>query len=477
MSAAVDALDQPSESGTHPTAPVLWAILIVILIADMMDLLDSTLTNIAAPSVARDLGGGVSLIKWLGSSYALSMGVLLVAGGRLGDRYGQRRVFLIGQIGFTMASGVCGLAVGPAMMVAARLCQGAFGALLIPQGMAIMTATFPREFMTNAFSAYGPALGIGMIGGPPLGGFIITANFAGLGWRPMFLINIVLGCIGCAAAVRFLPKLTGDRTATVDGLGAALLGGSMLGAMYGLIEGSTGGWTIVPVACIAGGLACFALFCRRQLSSEQPLIKPSLLKNRGFTGGLLLGLFYFAVVSGLMYVMSLFLQGGLGRTAGEAAVDLIPVAAGIVISSFAGARLIPMLGRTLILVGLLLTVAGAGGFLAGVLAGGLQVSAWAVEPAMLAIGLGMGACFGTLFDAALSAVSPDEAGSASGSLSAVQQIAGCLGSALITTVYFQALPSSGSAHAVSASLAVVIGIAGPCCFLVWLLPARIRVQH
>jgi len=479
MNAAIDTnpLDLSAETRTYPSPLVLWAILGVVLIASLMDLLDSTLTNIAAPSVVRDLGGGVSLIKWLGSSYTLAMGVFLIVGGRLGDRYGQRHLFLIGQVGFILASAAAGLSVNAGMIVVARLTQGAFGALLIPQGMAIMTATFPRAFLAKAFSAYGPALGVAMIGGPPLGGFIINANFAGLGWRPMFLINIVIGSLGFLAALRFLPELPGDRAIKVDGVGAVALGGTMLGLMYGLIDGSTNGWTALPIGCLIAGLACFGIFSSRQMTTTHPLIKPTLFKNRSFTAGLLLGLFYFAVVSGLLYVLSLFLQLGLGRSAGAAAIDLVPLTLGIIISSTAGAQLIPRLGRALIFIGVLLTIAGTAGFLAAVLAAGLRVSSWAIEPAMLVIGLGMGLCFGTLFDAALSAISPDEAGSASGSLSAIQQLAGTIGSAVITTVFFQVLPSSNYAHALEVSLAVVIGIAALCCGLVWLLPAKIRAQH
>ena len=477
MIAATETLEASAETRTALPTRMLWAILAVIVIADMMDLLDSTLTNIAAPTVVRDLGGGDSLLKWLGSSYTLAMGVLLIVGGRLGDRYGQRRLFLIGQMGFTLASALCGLSVSPGMIIGARLLQGAFGALLIPQGIAIMTATFPAEFRARAFSAYGPALGVAMIGGPPLGGFIINADIAGLGWRPMFLINIVIGSLGFIAAMRVLPRVPGDQAIRVDGVGAAVLGAMMLGLMYGLIDGSSNGWTALPIGCVVAGLVCFALFCFRQLTAAQPLIRPSLLKNRGFTAGLLLGLCYFAVISGLMYVLSLFLQLGLGRSPGATALDFLPLTFGIILSSVAGASLIPRLGRTLIFIGVLTTISGTAGFLAAVLAAGEQLSTWTIEPALLLLGLGMGLCFGTLFDAALSAISPEEAGSASGSLSAIQQLAGCIGSAVITTVFFQVLPSSDYAHAVVVSLTVVLGIAALCSALVWLLPAQIRPTH
>jgi EmrB/QacA subfamily drug resistance transporter len=455
----------------------MWVILIVLLIADMMDLLDATLTNIAAPSVARDLGGGALLIKWLGSSYALAMGVLLVVGGRLGDKYGQRRIFLIGMAGFTLASALCGCGVSPSMIILARLAQGAFGALLIPQGMAIMTSTFSREMLVKAFSVFGPAMGVAAVGGPILGGFIINANVAGLSWRPMFLINIVLGTVGLFAATRLLPKSTGDGAVALDALGALCLAGTMLGTMYGLIDGSTNGWQPLPITSIVAGLVCFALFCMRQRLAPNPLILPSLLANRGFTAGLILGLAFFATVSGLSYVLSLYFQLGLGRSAGEAALDLAPSAVGIVIAATLGPKLIPLLGRLLVFAGLMLTIAGTGWFLATVVIAGMHASSWTSEPAILVAGLGMGFSFGTIFSAALSGIDQAEAGSASGALSAVQQLAACIGAAVITTVFFQTLHAGDYARAVGTSLCVAIGIAAASSALVWLLPARLQAEQ
>ncbi len=152
-----------------------------MLLADALDMIDATVTNIAAPTIVRDIGGGDALIKWLTSAYAVSLGVLLVVGGRLGDRYGQRRLFLIGMAGFTAASAACGLAMAPALLIVARAVQGAFGAMLIPQGMAIMTKAFSREQLQRAFGVFGPLLGLSAVGGPILAGFIIDSDIAGLG--------------------------------------------------------------------------------------------------------------------------------------------------------------------------------------------------------------------------------------------------------------------------------------------------------
>jgi len=359
------------EVTTPPTslsARRMWAILLVVLIADALDLLDATITNIAAPTIVGNIGGGPALIKWLGSAYALALGSLLVVGGRLGDKFGQRRLFLIGMTGFTLASAAAGLSVNPTMMIIARLFQGAFGALLIPQGIAIMTRNFAREMRATAFGAFGPMLGIAGIGGPVLAGFIINADIAGLSWRPIFLINIVLGGIGLLAAIRVLPHDNGDRSIHVDGAGSTLLGAAMFGLLFGLIEGSTNGWTVAPLASIAGGLVAFALFAWRQATAADPLLKATLLKNKGFTSGLIMGLAFFAAISGTAYVLSLFLQQGLGYNPGRTSVALLPLTVGLIAAAGACMALITKLGRTLLFIGLLITLAGVGWMLAVVTA-------------------------------------------------------------------------------------------------------------
>ncbi|MEW2393274.1 MFS transporter [Streptomyces venezuelae] len=448
-----------------------WAILAVVLAADVLDLVDATITNIAAPAITEDLGGGPALIQWLGASYALALGVLLVVGGRLGDKYGRRRLFLAGLTGFTLASLACGLAPTPGTLVAARLIQGAFGALVIPQGFGILGATWPREHIGKAFSLFGPVMGLSAVGGPVLAGFLIDADLGGLGWRPMFLINLVLGGAALLAAVRLLPHDDGDRATAIDGLGSTLLGATMLGLLSGLIEGSANGWSAAPLLLVTAGLTAFALFCRRQTTAPDPLIRPSLLHNRGFKSGLVLGIVFFAAVSGLLYVISLFLQQGLGRSPSETALGLLPLSAGIVIASIACYGLIGRFGRTLVLAGLLITLTGTGWLLAQTAATGTDTGTWALVPPLLVIGIGMGTCFGTVYDVTIGDIAQEEAGSASGSLSAVQQLANAIGAATVTTVFFKTA-HDGQDHAMTVSLAVVAGVVLLCCPLVRLLPRK-----
>ena len=451
--------------------PVAWAVLAIVLIADIMDLLDSTITTIAAPTISARLHGGPELIKWLGASYALSLGVLLVTGGRLGDKYGRRRTFLIGIAGFTAASLACGLAWDPASIIVARLIQGAFGALLIPQGFGILGSVFPREHIGKAFSAFGPILGLSAVGGPLLAGVLIDANLFGLSWRPMFLINIVLGVAGLVAGLRLLPRDRGDASVRIDVAGSALLAVTMLGLLFGLIQGSADGWTALPITAMAAGLACFAAFCQRQRTAVAPLIKPSLLRNRGFTAGLIVGLVVFAAIGGLIYAVSLYLQRGLGYSPLRAAVvGFAPVAAGLVIASVASMNLLGRLGRKLTLAGIIVTVAGVGWLLVLTVQSGTP-TALSLAPAMTVIGLGMGATFATIYDIAIGDIDPAEAGSASGSLGSIQQLANAVGPAIITTIYFGAL-RGGQAHAMAVSLGAVIGIGVLSAMAVPLLPRK-----
>jgi EmrB/QacA subfamily drug resistance transporter len=449
-------------------SPRLWAILVVVMIADVLDLMDSTVTTIAAPTIARELGGGEGLIKWLGASYSLAMGVFLVIGGRLGDKFGRRRMFLIGWTGFVLASAWCAVSTDPAMLITARFIQGAFGALLIPQGIGILITSLNRAQQPTAFVIFGPVLGASAIAGPILAGFIISANIAGLTWRPVFLINIVLGAVTWPLAARSLPHDKPTAGTTIDLAGGALLGAAMLGISGGLIEGSTNGWTSPPIAYFIAGFGFLIAFGWRQVTTANPLILPSLLKNRGFTSGLMVGLGYFAGMNGLAYVVSLYFQQALGLSAGRAAVALSPLMVGIIAASFIARPLLAKAGRAVVTSGLFVTVAGAVALWFTTRHQG-DASVWVFAPAVFILGVGMGLCVASIYDVAVGDVKPEEAGGASGSLSAVQQLATAIGSAVVTTIYFDNL-TQGAARAMELSVAVVGAIAFSCLALVRLMP-------
>ncbi|GLY87165.1 MFS transporter [Actinoallomurus iriomotensis] len=466
-------LMEPGTVTTRRSSRLMWAILGLVLLADALDVIDATVTNIAAPTIARELDGGVSLIKWLGPAYMLAMGVLLVVGGRLGDKFGQRRLFLIGMGGFTLASAVAGFSPDPALLIVARVAQGAFGALLIPQGMAIMTKAFTPAMLAKAFGLFGPVLGLSSVGGPVLAGFVISADVFGLSWRPIFLINIVLGVVGLVMAVKILPRDDdGDRSAVVDGWGSGLLAVTMLGLLYGLIEGSTNGWSVIPIASITVGVLFFAAFAHRQRTATHPLITPSLMKNRGFTSGLLVCLVAVAAGTGLLFVLSLFLQVGLHVSPRDTSLGLVPLTLGLVAAGFAAmGGLVAKLGRRLVFIGLTVDLVGCGWVLVLVDHSGTNVGLWALAPAFFVIGVGIGLSFATIPAVALGDAKPDEAGSASGSFSSIQQLASAIGSAAVTSVFFQTA-TSGPAHAMKVSLIVVLAVTALSLPVVALMPRK-----
>lgn len=466
-------LTEPGAVTTRRSSRLMWAILGLVLLADALDVIDATVTNIAAPTIAGELNGGESLIKWLGPAYMLAMGVLLVVGGRLGDKFGQRRLFLIGMGGFTLASAVAGFAPNPAVLIIARVAQGAFGALLLPQGMAIMTKAFSREMLAKAFGLFGPVLGLSSVGGPVLAGFLISADVFGLSWRPIFLINIVLGVVGLIMAVKILPRDDdGDRSTVIDGRASGLLSVTMLGLLYGLIEGSTNGWGVIPIVSIVVGVLFFAAFAYRQRTAAHPLIMPSLMKKRGFTSGLLVCLVAVAAGSGLLFVLSLFLQEGLHLSPWNTSLGLVPLTLGLIVAGFAAmGGLVAKLGRTLVFIGLIVDLVGCGWVLVLVAYSGTNVSLWALAPAFLVIGVGLGLSFATIPVVALGDASPDEAGSASGSFSSIQQLSSAIGSAAVTSVFFQGA-TSGLGHAMTVTLVVILAATALSLPVVALMPRR-----
>ncbi|MFG1807357.1 MFS transporter [Streptomyces sp. NPDC049040] len=466
-------LTEPGTLTTPRSSRLMWAILALVLLADALDVIDGTVTNIAAPTIAGELHGGESLIKWLGPAYMLAMGVLLVVGGRLGDKFGQRRLFLIGMGGFTAASACAGFSPDPVLLIAARVTQGAFGALLIPQGMAIMTKAFDREMLGRAFGLFGPVLGLSSVGGPVLAGFLISADLFGLSWRPIFLINVVIGGIGLAVAARILPRDDdGGRSTVVDGWGSGLLAVGMLGLLHGLIEGSGNGWGAIAFVSIALGVLFLAAFARRQRTAAHPLVKPSLMRNRGFTSGMLVSLVAVAAGTGLLFVLSLFLQEGLRVSPRNTSLGLLPVTLGIVAAGFAAmGGLVAKLGRRLVFIGLTVDLAGCGWVLVLVVHSGTDAGLWALAPAFFLIGAGIGLSFATIPVVALGDAKPDEAGSASGSFSSIQQLASAMGSAMVTSIFFQAA-DSGLGHAMEVCLVVILAVTALSLPVVALMPRK-----
>ncbi|MFJ5552070.1 MFS transporter [Streptomyces sp. NPDC093225] len=412
-----------------------WAVLAVVLAADVMDLLDATITSIAAPAVAADLGGGHALSQWLQAAYTLPFAVLLITAGRLGDRYGRRRLFLIGVLGFTTASALCSLATGPGWLVAGRALQGALGALLLPQGFGILKETFQGPELGRALGFFGPVLGLCAVGGPVLGGVLVGADPFGTGWRAVFLVNLPVGLLAAAGAGRWIRRGPADPALRMDVPGMLLTAAASAAVVFPLVQGPEYGWPWWCPALLAAGAAGFVLFARLQPGRPSPLVLPGLLRNRGYTGGLLVVTAFFAAFSGVMLVLSLFLQGPLGLSPQGAGYAVAPLALGIALTAGPGQALAARNGRLAIRAGIVLSALGLG--LLAVLAGPADwvTSGWRLLPAVLVTGMGMGLVIPPLFDVILGGVRAEETGSAAGVLNAAQQLANSVGVALLVTVW------------------------------------------
>ncbi|GGM93851.1 hypothetical protein GCM10010106_47920 [Thermopolyspora flexuosa] len=458
-----------------------WTALVVLLAAEVMDLLDALVTHIAGPAVRADLGGGESTIQWLGACYTLALAAGLITGGRLGDIYGKKRMFLVGALGFAAGSLLCAVAWTPGTLLAARVVQGAFGAVMLPQGLGLIKTMFPPREMPLAFGLFGPVMGLASVGGPLLAGWLIDADLFGTGWRMIFIINLPVALLAVLAGWWVLPEARTARPPRLDLAGMLLVTAAGLLAIYPLVQGRELGWPAWTFAMMAASAGLFALFGRyevaRRRAGGDPLVVPELFRRRAFSGGLVTGLVFFAVIAGFSLVLSLYLQIGLGRSATDAGLAFLPWSIGSAIGAGAGAALVARLGRRLVHLGLAVMALGAGGLLVVLETAG-QVTVWAMSPALVVAGLGMGAVMAPFFDIVLAGVEPRETGSASGALTAVQQLGGSFGVALLGTVFFQSGTAlhagTGFGGAIRTTLWLVLGMLALTFAVAYLLPRRAR---
>jgi EmrB/QacA subfamily drug resistance transporter len=428
-----------------------WVALFVILAVEVMDLLDSLVTNIAGPSIRTELGGSYSLIQWLGAAYTLAMAIGLLTGGRLGDIYGRRRMFLIGAIGFTLASLACGLAQTPTQLIVGRAVQGLFGAVMLPQGLGMIKQLFTPAEQAKAFGAFGPVMGLSSVGGPILAGWLVDADYFGSGWRMIFFINLPLGLFAVIGAIRFLPEFKSDRAPRLDGLGVVLAAVGAFLLLYPLVQGRELDWPVWCFVMLAAGVLIFGLFAmfeaRRERNHLDPLVTPSLFRKRAFSGGLALGLVFFGALIGTGLVMTFYLQIGLGYSPLKAGLTTLPQALGTVAGFIAaGAGLTEKLGRRLLLLGTVVMTVGVAAFALTVQLAGADITPWHMIASMLLVGAGMGLAMAPFFNIVLAGVDDEETGSASGALTSVQQLGGAFGIAVLGTIFFALLPGQVASH-------------------------------
>jgi EmrB/QacA subfamily drug resistance transporter len=414
--------------------------LIVVSVAFVMDLLDSTIVNIAIPSIQTNLGASFASIQWLVAGYLLAFATLLVTGGRMGDVFGYKKIFMIGVAGFTVASLLSGLAWSPEILIATRVLQGAMAALMVPQvisTMQIMYKPSERGVINGLFGTLG---GLAATLGPVVGGLLIQVNIAGLDWRPIFLINVPIGIAALILAAKYLPSGKSPHPLKLDIRGTFILVIALTLLIFPLIQGRELDWPIWTIIMACSSIPVFALFVWSQLKRDKKdgsaLVEPSLFKNRSFGTGLLVNLTFEAGLLGYFLTFGLFLQIGLGYSAIHAALSGLPLAVGITATMVGFGSKIALLGRRALILGALIIAIGLSITTLVIFAFSTDLNSFELIPGLIITGVGMGLVFGSLYAAVLNGVDAQHAGSASGTLNAVQQIGGAIGVAIIGVVFF-----------------------------------------
>jgi EmrB/QacA subfamily drug resistance transporter len=455
-----------------------WMVMTVVILADVMDLLDATIANLAGPSIRRDIGGGESTLQWILAAYTLTFAVGLITSARLGDLVGRRRMFLIGMVGFTAASLLCGLAPSAGFLIGARVLQGLFGATMIPQGLAMVRASFRPEDLQKAFIPFGPVMGLSAVLGPILAGFLIDADLFGSSWRSIFWINVPVGVVASYLAWRYLPRnLHRDPDARLDLVGASLLTIASVLLIYPLVQGREQGWPAWMFLMLTASVAFFGAFVVSERRSSHPIIEPTLFSHRQFVMGLVFLGTFFTAMSGFNLAGNLFIQYALHYSPLHTGLTMVPLALGISVGAAAsGAVLGAKYGRAVLHAGLIISIAGLLAMWWTIGHQGLALTGWQLAPSFGVMGIGMGLIFAPLFDIILASLDDREVGTGSGLLNAVQQFCGALGVAVLGSAFFHWLPAHGFVTAIRWLTLLSAACFAVAFLVVFLLPEKAREE-
>ncbi|MHA7777806.1 MFS transporter [Roseibium sp. M-1] len=441
-----------------------WAALLALYLAMFMNVLDVSVVNLALPSIRQGLGATETELEWVIVVYVLAFAAGLLPFGRFGDVAGRDRVFRWGVAGFSLSSLACGLAPDIAVLITARAVQGFFAAMMVPQVLAIVHVLFQGGEKGKAIGLFGSVSALGAVAGPLVGGAVVAVDLFGLGWRPIFLMNLPIGVFSFLAALRFLPSLESDSRVRPDWPGTVLFTLAVLVLVFPLVEGRRLGWPIWCFALIGAGAVLAVLFFRQQQRNARrgraQLLPVSLTRDRVFVSGLVFLPLFFSCLMGLFFMLAVLLQSGLGLSPMTAGLTLAPHPAGVILASVLTGRLGGRwLAQRLAIAALIV--------LGGLIAVRLALSGGAAPVALmlplLVVGLGTGTAIPALFQLVLSRVAPTDAGAGSGALQAFQQVGMALGVAIQGQIFFQGLGlEAGEPAYVGAAMATLLYPIGVC---------------
>jgi EmrB/QacA subfamily drug resistance transporter len=434
-----------------------WWVLAIVVAAQFMFGVDAFVVNVAIPTIAAELHASTAEIESVIAIYLIAYATLIVTGGRLGDIYGTKGVFLAGVFGFTLTSLWCGLAQSGPELIAARLAQGATAALMVPQVLATLHLLFADHARSRAFGIYGIVLGLAGAAGFALGGILVTLDLDGLGWRTVFFVNVPFGIAIIAAAIRIMPSVPRRDGTRLDVPGAIVLFTGLLCLIGPLLFGRDLHWSPLVWLAMAAGIAIVAAFVRLERAVESnggmPLIDLALLSDRSFMRGLAAAFFFFFANLSFYLIMTMFMQKALQIPPIKAGLVFVPLALTFVVASRLSGVRAKHRGTLVLIEGCAIQIAGLG-VLALTIAFVPAPSALILASILMIFGYGQGLVMAPLSGVVLSSVKPASAGSGSGMYGTTAQIANAAGVAAIGAVFF----AVEEIHAAQAALFVSIAL-------------------
>lgn len=484
--------DTAPPTTTAPAVPRrTWLALAVLILGVAMALLDTTIVNVALPTIRTSIDASEATLSWIISGYALAYGLALIPAGRIGDRIGHKWVFITGLTLFTLASLACGLAQDSSQLIVARVVQGLAGGIFFPPVTALIQLMFPPRNRGAAFAIMGATIGFSTALGPLVGGLLIEWLGDAEGWRSIFFVNLPFGIIAVAAAFFLLPS-KGEKSvrAGVDLVGFVLLSGSLVAILVPLIQGQDEGWPLWTYLSLIGGVVLLVLFAlwERHVAARgrSPLVPPHLFAHAQFTAGAILALVYFAAFTSIFFTISIFWQSGLGHTALESGLVSIPFAIGSIIGASQSNRLAERLGRTVLVIGTGMVAVGLIAlWLVLLIVPSPDLTNWELLGPLFVAGIGSGLFIAPNAQFIVATVDNSEAGAASGVIGTMQRIGSAIGIAVIGSVFFgllvfptdhQPTPdeiANAFGHSATWSLALSAAFAVVAFALVFTLPKRV----
>ncbi|MDQ2744306.1 MAG: DHA2 family efflux MFS transporter permease subunit [Chloroflexota bacterium] len=419
-----------------------WIVLIVVALGFFMILLDTTIVNVAIPSMIDGLHASLDQILWVLNAYILVYAVLLITAGRLGDMWGPKKLFMAGLVIFIASSAACGLAQSPDQLILFRIIQGIGGAILTPQSLSIITSIFPPEKRGAAFGVWGGVAGLAAATGPTLGGFLTTA----FSWRAIFFVNVPIGILAFILAWLLMPELTNHRAHRLDIIGVILASAGLFSAIFALIEGQRYSWgrisnigafnlgsiqagLISIPSLLVYGVILLILFVVWEARQDEPILPLSLFRDRNFSVANAVSAIVAFGLLGLFLPLTIFLQSVLGMTALQAGVAFVPTSlVSMFIAPVAGRLSDKINGKYILFAGLIFFAVGMG---LVIVVASLGATGTTFTFPLIVAGIGMGCTFAPMVTLAMRNIAPVQAGSASGFINTIRQVGGTIGSAVV----------------------------------------------